>query len=106
MVKPIISQAIISVSRIPRWRKRLEVYPGIHTKTPKGNLSREVAFRNVGKDLSDSNCGDSFVPVHRSNNFQATGPIQASGLQLSRGPKRAVKHFTSPYAALLKLIIG
>ena len=46
------------------------MYSGTHTKTPKGNLSREVAFRNVGKDLSDSNPRDSFVPTHRSNDFR------------------------------------
>ena len=62
--------AVNSLSRTPLWRKHLEMYPGTHTKTPKGNLSREVAFRNVGKDLSDSNPRDSFVPTHRSNDFR------------------------------------
>jgi len=51
------------------------MYPGTHTKTPKGNLSREVAFRNVGKALSDSNPGDSFVPIHRSNDFRPGVPL-------------------------------
>jgi len=66
-VKTILLQAANGGSTTLRWRKRLEIDPGIHTKTPKGNLSRKVAFRNVGKELSDSNLGHSFVPMHRPN---------------------------------------
>jgi hypothetical protein len=60
-----------SLSRTPLWRKHLEMYPGTHTKTPKGNLSREVAFRNVGKDLSDNN--ESYRVWRQASDYENNG---------------------------------
>ena len=60
-----------NLSRTPLWRKHLEMYPGTHTKTPKGNLSREVAFRNVGKDLSDNN--ESYRVWRQASDYENNG---------------------------------